>query len=277
MSETSSPKVGGASYEAHPLAEMFPMLPDRELMQLAYDIRDNGQAEPIILYEGKILDGRNRHQACRVLKIEPVFAEFDGTDPLAYVVSKNLHRRHLSDSQRSAIAGRLADAKAGGMRDPERANLRGREEISNARAAELLNVSERSVQTAKKIIRDGEPEVIAAVQAGAMSLNEASNIVQLRPDQQKEVVKLPKDERRRVTTDEVFNEKRPSKAASKRISALEDALAELAEIRATPAEILAETPAHRAPNINESIGRALLFMEALRAAHSEWEHRNVSW
>src|SRR5262249_26511942 len=85
----------------HPLARGR-MLKDRELLDLVEDIRANGQQEDIVLYEGKILDGRNRDLACRMAGIEPRYREFEGKDPVAFVISANVHRRHLTPEERQA-------------------------------------------------------------------------------------------------------------------------------------------------------------------------------
>src|ERR1041385_5743384 len=94
--------------EFHPIASLFPMMDDDELAELADDIRDQGQREPIILHEGKILDGRNRYLACERAAVEPIVENFSGDDPLAFVVSLNLIRRHLSESQRAMVAAKIA-------------------------------------------------------------------------------------------------------------------------------------------------------------------------
>lgn len=96
-------------YKVHPAAELFPMMGETELAELAEDIRKNGLVEPILLYKEEILDGRNRLAACKLAGVEPRFANADGVDsPVQFVTSKNLYRRHLSISQRGAIAGELA-------------------------------------------------------------------------------------------------------------------------------------------------------------------------
>src|SRR6516164_11524032 len=90
--------------ESHPISDMFPMLQGDKMGALAKDIRENGLREAIITYEGKILDGRNRYHACVTEGIEPIFMEYNGEDAFRYVVSKNLHRRHLTVAQRREIA-----------------------------------------------------------------------------------------------------------------------------------------------------------------------------
>ena len=88
-------------YEFHELCCIFPRCSDEELQLLVSDIRENGLLTPITLYEGKILDGRNRYLACQMLNKEPDYVPFDGKDPLPFVVSRNLCRRHLNESQRA--------------------------------------------------------------------------------------------------------------------------------------------------------------------------------
>lgn len=97
------------AYLPHPLSETFPAMADAEFQALKDDIKANGQATPIVLHEGKILDGRHRYKACTELDKQPIFEEFKGEDALSYIISTNLHRRHLSISQRAAISLTLYD------------------------------------------------------------------------------------------------------------------------------------------------------------------------
>lgn len=88
----------------HELCLLFPQASDDVLADMAEDIKKYGLNEPIIVYKGQILDGRNRYLACRMAGVEPTFKEYTGDEPLSFVVSKNLMRRHLTPSQR-ALSG----------------------------------------------------------------------------------------------------------------------------------------------------------------------------
>jgi hypothetical protein len=148
-------------YEFHPLADLFPMLLDEDLKALAEDIRAHGLREPITLYEDKILDGRNRYRGSELAEVEPRFVRYDGDDALGFVVSKNLRRRHLNESQRAAIAAEIANMPQGFRSDQPSANLQ--KVISVPKAAELMNVSRRSVANAKTI---EAPDLKAEVKSG---------------------------------------------------------------------------------------------------------------
>jgi len=97
--------MSDATVKAHPAAEIFPILEGDELQRLADDIRTNGLRIPIIILDGKVLDGRNRLAACRLAGVEPRFVEHDGSDPWRAVWSLNRERRHITDAVRLALIG----------------------------------------------------------------------------------------------------------------------------------------------------------------------------
>lgn len=98
----------GEKLEDHPIAQIFPMMSGEEKAELAKSIKEHGQREPIVLLDGKILDGRNRWEACLSVGVEPKFRFYDyrkdGQSPTDYVLDTNLTRRQLTTSQRAAIA-----------------------------------------------------------------------------------------------------------------------------------------------------------------------------
>jgi ParB-like nuclease family protein len=111
-------------YQIHPLAAAFPALAGQDLADLIDDIKRRGVREPIVLYEGKILDGRNRYVAAELAGLADVpVREFDakkaGCTPEEFVISMNLVRRHLTPSQKSALAIEFMERMAvgGGRRN----------------------------------------------------------------------------------------------------------------------------------------------------------------
>lgn len=176
------------SGEYHDYAKLFPMLDAPGQDALRTDIQQHGIREPVIVFDGRILDGRNRYKAASDLGLEFPVADFVGTDAeaRAYVLSTNLHRRHLTESQRAAVAAKLANMNQGERTDLQpSANL---PKVSQSEAADMLNVSERSVTTARKVIEQGAPELVAAVEHGAVSVSAAAIVSGLTKDQQAAVV-----------------------------------------------------------------------------------------
>lgn len=171
----------------HEYANLFPMLIGEPLNALRDDIRQHGVREPVVFLDGAIIDGRNRYMCARDLGIEYPRVEYDGDDPLGFVISHNLHRRHLTESQRAMVAAKLAKMDNGGdRRSDQTANLQS--DISRARAANLLNVSERSVNTAKQVERSGASELIDAVERGDVSVSAAADVATLPKPEQAEIV-----------------------------------------------------------------------------------------
>jgi ParB-like chromosome segregation protein Spo0J len=97
------------TYEYHPLANVFPLIDGKPYEDLMADILKNGVREAIWLYEGKILDGRNRYRAAKAMKVEAEFRDYLGDDAMAFVISLNIHRRHLSESQRAMAAAKFVN------------------------------------------------------------------------------------------------------------------------------------------------------------------------
>lgn len=153
-------------YEPHEYANLFPMMADEELSALVDDMRKNGfdETAPIVLYHGKILDGRNRYKAAQLAGVKAVFDTFDGEDALGFVLRHNLHRRHLSESQRAVIASRLANMKLG---DNQHVSI-DTPRTSMERAAEMLNVGRATVARVKAVER-AAPELIEKIERGEMT------------------------------------------------------------------------------------------------------------
>lgn len=142
----------------HPFANLFPMQSDEEIQSLADDIAKHGLRQPIVIdADEMILDGRNRSAACAIAQVKPVYEPFVGSDAqkLAYVVSVNVHRRHLTTSQRAEIAATIATMKAGENQHTGKKKKEGgsnelpSKPVTTEQAAKLMNVSVASVKRAK--------------------------------------------------------------------------------------------------------------------------------
>src|SRR4051794_7976795 len=128
--------------KVHPMAAIFPMLPDDELAELAEDIRANGLLHPIIVDDdGELIDGRNRLAACKIAGVEPQYRIVRAEDALAYIASANLNRRHLNKGQQAmALAMIYPDGGKGG---------RG----NTGNPAETAAFSERRLRDARALLR----------------------------------------------------------------------------------------------------------------------------
>lgn len=179
------------NYEYHELANLFPLMDESQYSDLVADIKENGLVESIVLHEGKILDGRNRYNACNDAGVEPNFVEYEGEDALSYVISLNLNRRHLNESQRAMIGARLANMKVGD-------NQYGRENsttlTTNKDASQKLNVSDYSIKKAKQVQKEGIEDLQKSVEAGKVSVSAASDIATLDKAEQEVVVAKGEDE-----------------------------------------------------------------------------------
>ena len=80
----------GEGLKFHPLAEIFPLIEGQEFNELVADIRAHGVREPIWIYDGRIIDGRNRYRAASVAGIERPVRKYSGADPVSFVISLNL-------------------------------------------------------------------------------------------------------------------------------------------------------------------------------------------
>jgi N6-adenosine-specific RNA methylase IME4 len=171
----------------HGVANIFPMMTDAEFASLKADIAENGLREAVWLHpNGSIIDGRNRYNACTELGIVPEFREWNGDGSLvSFVVSLNLHRRHLTESQRAMVAAKLANMPEG---RPNETTASIEAVVSQPEAAELLSVSRSAVQRAKAVQETGTPELIAAVERGQVSVSAAADVATLPQEQQAEIV-----------------------------------------------------------------------------------------
>lgn len=197
-------------YEPHELAKIFPAMKPEELHELALDIEKNGQLDCIIRYEGKILDGVHRDKACKMAGKTPRYGDWEQLPPvvrergpLAFVIGRNLKRRHLTTSQRSMIATELIPAYEKAIKDRESARKKGlgqknlsppenngeqglgQKKLSPpengeamrgtaaGQAAKAVGVSESSVKAAKRI-KAKSPEKAEKIKAGKLTVGKAT-------------------------------------------------------------------------------------------------------
>lgn len=198
--------------EVHEAAQIFP-IDEEHVAELGRDIATNGLLLPIETLDGKIIDGRRRLRACELADVKPKFHAIETSDPVAYVLSLNLHRRHLTETQRGMIGARakkLYEAqakermhegqKSGGRGHkknlvenlpPSLAKANGRTVAGKARdlAGEAVGVSGKTIEYGVTVLSKGVPELIAAVDADEIAISTAARAASLPPEEQKDLVK----------------------------------------------------------------------------------------
>lgn len=233
---------------AHPFAELFPMLSPSDALMLREDIAAHRQREKIIILDGMILDGRNRQAQLEALGLVDGNLPAEGSDlwisryrrfvpaqdgdPLAFVLSLNLHRRHLSDSQRAMVAADLAKlGKGRPAADSENKPANLPVIPTQPEAAEMLHVSERSVRSAVAVRDFGAPELVAKVRSGEVAVSAAADIASLPVEEQLRIIREnnPREfrqavrEQRQVQQDEKKHRRDEREVAlAGRVSALPD-------------------------------------------------------
>lgn len=153
-------------YEFHELCLLFPQADDLTIEEMAYDIQQNGQTDPIVLYQGKILDGRNRYLACKKAGIKPQTIEYTGRNPLQFVISKNLNRRHLTQAQKAMIASSILAKKGSKATAADRAMV-----------ARQLEVGESMVKIAQRVDRLAIDPIKTMLSDGMITVNKANTIL----------------------------------------------------------------------------------------------------
>jgi hypothetical protein len=153
--------------QTHPVAALFPMLSEDELADLADDIAANGLLEPIVLdQDGLLIDGRNRLAACRLAGVEPRFVQLAHPDPAGYIISLNLTRRHMTQTQRAVIAAEYPLTVNG----------------SKAAVGRVFGVSRPLVSMAAGVLTYA-PELRDGLMANSVSIREAYEEAQRRKEQ----------------------------------------------------------------------------------------------
>ena len=175
------PKPATPELKMHDLAVVFPDMGTAELEALTEDIRINGLLEKILTYKGKIVDGRHRYKALVELKEDDKpqhYEEFvkDETKPgsekdqlYERVMSHNLRRRHLNESQRAMIASKVANIPWGHKLTDTKGGIK--QEL----AAKIFNVSKSLIGMAQTVYEYEDKKFSEAVFNGEMAVSAAKN------------------------------------------------------------------------------------------------------
>lgn len=171
----------------HELVSLFDPMTGADFDGLVADIEEHGLRDPIVKFKGEIVDGRNRYNACLKAKVEPFFVEWDEQGSLvAFILSANLHRRHMNETQRAMLGSRIKELQ-GNAHGGDRKSDKNPEESQENQVANLpletiaasLNVSERSIRTADAVRESCSVGVQEAVSKGEISVSDAASVADL--------------------------------------------------------------------------------------------------
>ncbi len=170
----------------HKLATEFPTMSKEDFNILKTDIKSNGLSEPILLWDGQVVDGKHRLRACKELGIKPAFTNWTVAEsPAAYVYRTNLCRRNLTASQRALLAAKYATLQRGTNQHASG----DASTLSQKEAALVFGCSRASVQRGKKVHDSRNSVLIAAVNRGLFSLAEGAEVAALPRAQQNQILK----------------------------------------------------------------------------------------
>ena len=164
--------VGFATHNLtqHALSAAFPAMPLEDLTALQLDIETFGQRDPITVFEGQVLDGWNRYGCLTRLGVAVKQVELPaGADPVAFVKSRNLHRRHMKASQRALAVVACSEWQSTGRPGKVAPGAT----FTNKQLAAESDTSTRTIRHAKTVVDKATPEVVEAVKSGDMSLKAA--------------------------------------------------------------------------------------------------------
>mgnify|MGYP000855392804 CR=1 FL=1 len=202
-------KIGG--YEVHPFASKFPSLDKAESEDLVNSIKENGLRNPIVMDKiGQVVDGRNRLRACLKAGVEPEFTQLDDSvDVVQFILDLNIHRRHLTTSQRASLAVEILELGKGSTIKAE---------------AERMKVSASTIKTAKRVKDNAVPEINTAVREGRMDVKTAETLSTESPEVQREAAASPdrnsSRKAARKASDASFDKKKWANSAQKQISTI---------------------------------------------------------
>lgn len=191
--------------EFHPIADIFPAMSEVEYHDLVEDMRLHGQLEPIwVDKKGLVIDGRHRTEACIELGIPVESRTYQGEDASipAFVVSMNLKRRHLDESQRAMVAAAFGEISP----------------MTQEQLSQLFNIDRKSTYYARKVKRKGTSELQEAVKDGEVSVSAAALIAELPEKEQVKIVERGHTEI--VKKSKAIRQKKQKKRRKKRLDIL---------------------------------------------------------
>ena len=256
----------------HPLATLMPEASPEDYASLRDSIKSVGLKQSLLLWKGHVLDGRHRLRACQDLGIEPTTRELtpeevsDGSpeELLKFVAAMNLHRRHLTPSQRAMAAARIVSNKEG--RPAKTPQYCG---VSREQAATIFGVSTTYVDNARHLSANASHAMVAMVEKGLVSLNTAmetyEDFHQLAKTREEEVPRNPDEPDYQALAHEIKKLRERNAKLAKDKTSLSEKLNDVESHASTREEILAKS-------LDETRGEIAKLEEQIKVRQTAPQH-----
>lgn len=174
--------------QQHPLSAAFPAMGADDFQALKDSIENIGVQNPITLFEGMVIDGWHRYTAAQAVGIDCPTVALGDVDPRDFVLAQNKTRRHITIAQLAMAANAVYSWRSAGRPS---GNSAGPAELKQPEMAKNAGVSVRSLRQAEEVKKNATPEVIAAINSGAVGLEKAAKIAQLPKEEQAAAIHKP--------------------------------------------------------------------------------------
>ena len=173
-------------YPIHPACALWPRPSDEEVNAIAEGMKTEGLLNPIWLFEGAILDGKIRYEACGIAGVEPRFETYTGDDPIRFSIAQNRERRHISPTDLTFVVAELCKLPNHTGRN-QYVKSRGfeRPHLSEEKTIEIMakeaGIGRSNVVAVKAILRDGESNIVEMVRSNKVGAQSAAYFVRNTP------------------------------------------------------------------------------------------------
>ena len=165
------------------LEVLIPPLTSEEFKQLERNILEEGIRDPLVTWNGILVDGHNRYRIAQEYDIDFVTVEKEFADMNAvkeWMINNQFGRRNLNNYQRSVLALQLEDVFKAKAKEKQKESGGAVPKISaeppietRQEIAKVANVSHDTISKVKKIEATASPEIKAKASTGQISINEA--------------------------------------------------------------------------------------------------------
>ena len=170
------------NYPIHPACALWPRPSDEEVNAIAEGMKTEGLLNPIWLFEGAILDGKIRYEACGIAGVEPRFETYTGDDPIRFSIAQNRERRHISPADLTFVVAELCKLQRGRpkLNSLSKPFIQSEEKTIDTLSKEA-GIGRSNVVAAKSVLQDGESNIVEMVRSNKVGVQSAAYFVRNTP------------------------------------------------------------------------------------------------